>query len=317
MSLRFTVLASGSGGNACLLEAGGFGLLLDAGLGPRQLGERLAAAGASWGRVGALLLTHTHSDHWNDRTFAFLQRHRLPVYCHPSHAATLRGYSPSFGALHLANQVYPYEAGAALVLAPSLRCRPLPVSHDAGETFGFRFEGTADLFGGATCLGYAADLGTWDGRLAEALADVDALALEFNHDVAMQYASGRSPRLIQRVLGDRGHLSNEQAAALLCEVLRRSPPGRLRHVVQLHLSRDCNRPELALRAARAALDGDGHDAEVHTASQDVPLPALHLGIAHDSKRRRGRPPGSRSGPRRPKAAQAWLPGFEPESRVAL
>ena len=54
---------------------------------------------------------------------------------------------------------------------------------------------------------------------------MDALALEFNHDVALQYASGRSPRLIQRVLGDRGHLSNEQAAALLGEVLRRSPAG--------------------------------------------------------------------------------------------
>jgi glyoxylase-like metal-dependent hydrolase (beta-lactamase superfamily II) len=62
MPLRFTVLASGSGGNASLLEADGFGLLLDAGLGPRQLAGRLAAVGASWQQVHAVLLTHTHSD---------------------------------------------------------------------------------------------------------------------------------------------------------------------------------------------------------------------------------------------------------------
>ena len=70
MSLRFTVLASGSSGNASLIEADGFGLLLDAGLGPRILGGRLRQIGLSWSHVHAALLTHTHSDHWSDRTFA-------------------------------------------------------------------------------------------------------------------------------------------------------------------------------------------------------------------------------------------------------
>src|SRR5260370_1255733 len=79
------------------------------------------------------------------------------------------------------------------------------------------------------------DLGCWQPDLARALADVDILALEFNHDVGMEYARGRSPRLIMRVLGDEGHLSNAQAAGLLREVVRLSEPGRLRHLVQLHL----------------------------------------------------------------------------------
>ena len=85
MGLRFTVLASGSGGNASLVEAEGFGVLIDAGLGPRQLGARLASAGRSWSAVHAVLLTHTHSDHWKDRTLAHLQRRGVPFYCHPSH----------------------------------------------------------------------------------------------------------------------------------------------------------------------------------------------------------------------------------------
>ncbi len=163
MMLRFTVLASGSAGNASLLEAGGFGLLLDAGLGPRQLAARLAGAGSSWPAVHALLLTHTHTDHWHDRTLAHLHRRNLPLYCHDGHRDTLEACSPAFTALHQANLVRRFEADQEIELAPGLRCRPLPIRHDCGATFGFRFEAAADLFGGtlrwATWPTWAA--GTW------------------------------------------------------------------------------------------------------------------------------------------------------------
>ena len=96
-----------------------------------------------------------------------------------------------------------FASGQEIALAAGMRCRPLPIRHDSGATFGFRLEGTPDLFGNAASLGYVADLGTWDMTLAEGLANVDLLAVEFNHDVAMQYASGRSPALIARVLGDQ------------------------------------------------------------------------------------------------------------------
>jgi phosphoribosyl 1,2-cyclic phosphodiesterase len=310
MTMRFTVLASGSAGNASLLEIGGFGLLLDAGLGPRQLAARLAAVGSSWNAVHALLLTHTHSDHWNDRTLAHLHRRNVPFYCHAGHHALLQSSSPAFTALRTANLLRPFDAGEELPLAPGLRCRPLPIRHDGGATFGFRFEGAPDLFGGTCALAYLADLGCWDADLAAALADVDVLALEFNHDVALEYASGRSARLIARVVGDEGHLSNEQAAGLLREVLRLSAPGRLKYVVQLHLSRDCNRPHLAFAAAQAILAEGKHQAEVHTASQDEPGATLHVG---------GAPPRRGAGARRPRrprseraAMQPWLPGWEAE-----
>src|SRR5262245_1971693 len=110
MTLRFTVLASGSKGNASLIEAGTFGLLLDAGLGPRQLAARLAAVGVSWRAIGAVLLTHTHSDHWNDRTFRELVRRGVPVYCHAEHAHYLLAYSSSFQGLHSARLVHIYHA---------------------------------------------------------------------------------------------------------------------------------------------------------------------------------------------------------------
>ena len=304
MALRFTVLASGSGGNASLLEAGGFGLLLDLGLGPRQLAGRLTAAGAAWPGVHAALLTHTHSDHWNDRALSHLQRCGIPLYCYAEHVGALLKYSTALAALREANLLRHYEAGQELALAPGLCCRPLRLRHDGGATFGFRFEGAPDLFGPACALAYAADLGSWDAELARALADVDLLALEFNHDEYLERASGRHPRLIARVLGDYGHLSNRQAAGLVSEVLRLSPPGRLRHLVQLHLSRDCNRPALAAEAARAALAGRADAVAVHTAAQDEPGPTLHLGLAGGARRR------LRRSPRRKPADQPWLPGME-------
>src|SRR5437763_8562323 len=175
MVLRFTVLASGSGGNASLVQTENFGVLIDAGLGPRQLAARMKAAGLSWSAVHAVLLTHTHSDHWKDRTLAHLGRRRIPLYCHPDHHTALLTYSPAFPGLLAAGLVRSFEAGEDIALAAGLCCRPLPVRHDGGATFGFRFEGAADLFGLGPALAYAADLGCWDEALAEALGDVDLL----------------------------------------------------------------------------------------------------------------------------------------------
>jgi phosphoribosyl 1,2-cyclic phosphodiesterase len=309
MALRFTVLASGSGGNASLVEAEGFGVLIDAGLGPRQLAARLAAAGAGWPSVRAVLLTHAHSDHWKDRTLAHLRRRRIPLYCHPGCHSAVSLYSPAFSGLAADGLVRPFAAGEEFALAPGLRCRPLPVRHDGGPTFGFRLSGAPDLFGDAPALGYVADLGSWDDALADALADVDVLAVEFNHDAAMEYASGRSPRLIARVLGDEGHLSNAQGADLVRAVLARSASGRPRHVVQLHLSRHCNHPELAREAARAVLaDGVG----LHTAEQDAAGATLHLGDAGNGARRKRPPASSRGGSRRVRLGvmHPWLPGLD-------
>jgi phosphoribosyl 1,2-cyclic phosphodiesterase len=288
MSLRFTVLASGSSGNASLVEADGVGLLIDVGLGPRQMAGRLAAVGSSWSAVQAILLTHTHSDHWKDRTLAHLCRRRIPLYCHVDCHSDLRTFSPAFVELAAEGLVRPFEAGVEFVAAQGLRCRPLPLRHDSGATYGFRIEGPGDLFGQAAAVGYVADLGCWDEALADGLADVDLLAVEFNHDLAMELASGRSPRLIGRVLGDEGHLSNTQGAALVRAVLGRSEIGRLRHLVQLHLSRQCNRPNLAREAAKAILDDFTFCVEVQTARQDEPGTTLHLGAAPNSGRRKQR-----------------------------
>ena len=274
MASRMAVLASGSSGNATLLETDGFGVLIDVGLGPRQLATRLAAAGASWQKVSAVVLTHTHSDHWRERTFEHLRRLKIPLFCHAEHQEMLSACSATFKALALNGLVRAYKRERELQLCERLSCRPFELQHDSVPTFGFRFEGGGGLFGPSWTMAYAADLGNWSAELVAALADADVLALEFNHDEHMERISGRPRDLINRVLGDFGHLSNLQAAELLSAVLSACANVQPQHLIQLHLSHECNRPTLALAAVRKVMER--HDITVHTAAQHSVGPILSL-----------------------------------------
>ena len=276
MSGHWTVLASGSGGNASLLEWMGQGLLLDIGLGPRQFDSRLSEVGFGWDGIRGVLLTHTHSDHWNPRSLARLVELRIPFFCHSLHLRPLQLACREFQDLQFAGLVKTYDSGLEFVPVAGIRCRPLALKHDGGPTFGFRIEEETQAGRPRWAIGYAADLGSWDERLPEGLANVDVLAIEFNHDVEMQLVSRRARWLINRVLGEFGHLSNEQGAKLLEACVRRSSSGRLRHVIQLHLSRECNRPALAAAAARELISQLALDLELHTAAQDEPGQTISL-----------------------------------------
>ena len=278
MTLQFTVLGSGSSGNAALLRLNGFGLLLDAGLGPRQLAKRLATIGSSWDDIHSAILTHVHSDHWKDSTLNQLHRRDIPLHCHDGHHSALLEYGSSFADLCEKKLVRSYGSRESITLAPGLTCLPLPLNHDCGDTFGFRFDATVN--DRSLSIGYVADLGSWNSNLANNLANVNLLAIEFNHDVQLEKTSGRAPQLISRVLGDFGHLSNDQACELIEEVLRGSTPGRLRHIVQLHLSRDCNRPAIAAEAAQNILAKHRPAIEIHTASPTEPSPTWTLSSNH-------------------------------------
>jgi phosphoribosyl 1,2-cyclic phosphodiesterase len=307
MAARFTVLASGSSGNCALLEAGGHGVLIDLGLGPRLIASRLAAAGANWNAVRAALLTHTHGDHWNDRSLARLRQRNVPLWHHAGHREVLGRYGEGFASLVRAGLVREFEPGQPFDPAPGVRATAFAVCHDSGSCFAFRLEGGHGLFGPGWSVGYLSDLGCWAEDLAAFLDGVDVLAVEYNHDVAMERRSGRSAELVRRVLGDEGHLSNIQAAGLTRAVLDGPGGAALKHVVQLHLSRDCNRPELAVAAARAALAGGGEAVQVHTAAQDRVGPVLAL----EANGRAARWSGPRAmGGRRGIEPRPALPGLD-------
>lgn len=276
MSIRFSVLASGSRGNAAVVRAGGASLLIDVGLGPRAMAGRLAAAGMRWGEVGGALLTHTHGDHLNDATLRYMARMGVCLHCHEGHPPALDRHS-GFRELGRRGLIRTYDDRP--FLAPNgLRVEPLTLKHDAGPTYGFRVEGREGRQRPAS-VGYLADTGCWTEALADALTDIDLLAVEFNHDVEMQRNSGRSPYLIARNLGDRGHLSNAQGARLIESVLRRSGPSSLRHLVLLHLSEQCNRPEIAWAEAWKALRTFDRRSNVHVARQEAVSPQMAVKAA--------------------------------------
>lgn len=268
MAFGFSVLASGSRGNASLIHLEDCAVLLDVGLGPRVLSDRLNMVGNSWQSIRSAIITHTHGDHAHDTTLRWLAQHRILLYCHQSHVAE-GGHRPGFRALREAGLIREFDDRPFLI-APGLWVEAFELRH-SGATYGYRIEGKTRRRGRSATLGFVTDTGCWDERVAEALSDVDLLGVEFNHDVEMERRSGRTPALIWRNLGDRGHLSNDQASELLCSILDRSGPGAVTQVVQLHLSEHCNRPVLARESAQSSLRSRDRRARIFTASQSVPL----------------------------------------------
>ena len=110
------------------------------------------------------------------------------------------------------------------------------------------------LFEPSLRLAYLTDLGTWNEKIADFASGCDLIGLEFNHDEVMQQTSNRPTYLIARNLGDGGHLSNNQAANCLREILSRSATRKPKALIQLHLSRQCNKPDLAMKAAQGVID---------------------------------------------------------------
>ncbi|WP_397409123.1 MBL fold metallo-hydrolase [Polaromonas sp.] len=235
--LRFKSLGSGSTGNATLVEATGLQprrLLVDCGLGIRQLSVRLAQAGLADGDIDAIFITHEHSDHIGcARQFA--RRHRVPVWMS---RGTQEGIGlPDFdGLLHTARD------GEAIDLG-ELQLMPFTVPHDAREPL------QLTCTDGASKLGLLTDLGHATAHLLAHLAHCDALLLECNHDSELLAQSTYPPFLKRRVGGMYGHLSNAAAS----EIARSVAHGGLRQLVAAHLSQQNNRPELARQAMLAAL----------------------------------------------------------------
>ena len=236
----------------------------------------LREIGASWENVNAVILTHTHGDHWKDFTLADMRSRRIPLYAHPWQLDQLATSARSFDPLRQAGMLRTYAENTIVEVAPGLVVRPVRVDHDAEPTFAFRID-RHDAGQVAWSVGYASDLGCGSESLIDAFAGTDVLALEFNHDIQMERRSRRPKMLIDRVLSDSGHLSNEQAGELAAAIVSRSGDKRPSHLVQLHLSRHCNKPELALRAGRAALAG--LNTEIITARQDRTAPSIPLAPA--------------------------------------
>lgn len=252
--LRFKSLGSGSSGNATLVEAAGlvpFRLLVDCGLGIRQLCQRVAQAGLQPDDIDAIFITHEHGDHIGCAR-AFSLRYRIPVWMSRGTHAALG--APDFeGLLRYARDGESIDMGGLLLM-------PFAVPHDASEPL------QLSCTDGSVKLGVVTDLGHVKACVVAHLMGCNALVLECNHDSDMLAGSPYPFFLKRRVGGDLGHLSNADAASIASAV--RHP--RLKHLVAAHLSLKTNRPELARAAMSEALGCGPDDIVVADAAWGTP-----------------------------------------------
>ena len=238
MTLRFRNLGSGSSGNATVVQAHDglriTHLLVDCGLGIRELHKRLGRAGMLAEHVDAIFVTHEHADHIGCvRQFAL--RERIPVYM--SHGTHVAMGEPDFeGLLRIACDNAPVAIGA-------LEVRPFTVPHDAREPL------QLTCTDGDTRLGILTDLGHATAHVQQHLAGCATVLLECNHDEQMLAAGSYPAFLKRRVGGAYGHLANSAAAAIAQALLA----SGLKQVVAAHLSEQNNKPDLVRQALAQAL----------------------------------------------------------------
>lgn len=231
------VLASGSSDNCSVLVTESAGErrahLIDAGLSVRRTRSCLRDLGLDFENVRSVFLTHLDHDHWNPTINGALPDHAwFVMHRRHTHAAHRQGllYRKTHVLEESTLELEHFRVSAALG------------SHDEHGVCVFRF----DFSGGRQSLGFATDLGRVTDRVAEHLAGVGVLAIESNYCPELQRLSPRPAVLKNRIMGGAGHLSNRQCA----EAVERIAPRD--HVILLHLSRECNRPELASAAHAGA-----------------------------------------------------------------
>jgi phosphoribosyl 1,2-cyclic phosphodiesterase len=238
--MRFAVLGSGSRGNATLIECNGTRVLLDCGFPLREVHSRLAELDASAADLTAIVVTHEHGDHIAGVS-RLAMRYGLDVWASPG---TWKGISRAERGCNLPRaRLFPSHARRVRI--GGLTLRPIPVPHDAREPCQFACEGDGRR------LGVLTDAGTVTPRICDALRECDALMLECNHDPALLRAGPYPASVQRRVGGAFGHLSNQQAAALLDRIQH---PG-LQRLLLSHISQQNNRPELAVAAMRSVARG--------------------------------------------------------------
>ncbi|MFN4217708.1 MAG: MBL fold metallo-hydrolase [Candidatus Bipolaricaulia bacterium] len=242
--MRVVSLASGSSGNCTLLVSEQTRLLIDAGISKRQILQRLEKVLGLLPRIDAILITHEHTDHIQEvgRAARALQ---CPIYAS-------EGTAPF---------VEPLLTGGEKLLSfkpeqsfqiRDLCIEPFRIPHDAAEPCGFLIEEESLFAGINKRIAVATDLGTVTDEIRQKLSRCDLVMLEANHDIEMLLNGWYPQDLKQRILSDFGHLSNDAAGQTLRYL---SHKGRLRTAVLMHLSKNNNRPTLALQTVQEHLNG--------------------------------------------------------------
>ena len=247
--LEFASLGSGSKGNATLISVANTCIMVDCGFSMRETVTRLQQCGKQPEQLAAILLTHEHSDHIRGAG-AMSRKYGIPIW-------STRGTAQAEALGDISRQYF-INAEEKFTIG-SIEIQAYPVPHDAKEPCQYVFSN------GEHKLGLLTDVGKGTPHIIEQLSMCDALLLECNHDSDMLMNGDYPFSLKQRVAGDLGHLSNQQAADILAQL----DTSNLKYVAAMHLSDKNNQMELAQQALSAVLDWE--ESWINIADQEQGL----------------------------------------------
>ena len=258
--MKFCTLASGSSGNSLYLESKYSKILIDAGISFRRISRSLENIGVAVTDLNAVVLSHEHEDHSkavgkmsevpvyvSGETVGFWEGKRNG-YSHKNGAGSAKTGGSRNGAI---KKLMEFDSEEPFHIN-DLTVTPFSVAHDAIDPVGFT------VTDGRVKIGVVTDIGKPTALVIESLKNCDALVLESNHDREMLFSGSYPPYLKQRISGGHGHLSNNQSAALLGDVLH----DGLKYVLLAHLSSMNNTPEMALGCSLEVLRRNGADGRV-------------------------------------------------------
>ncbi|MFZ3201258.1 MAG: MBL fold metallo-hydrolase [Candidatus Acidiferrales bacterium] len=270
ISFRISILASGSTGNSVLLETERTTLLIDAGLGRREMQRRFEALGrAQPARVDAILITHEHSDH-SSGLAQMAREWDCPAYLtEPTHREIVKMYAEDAekpGKKATMERVEYIRSGERFEIG-DIEVNPFAIPHDAADPVGFSFRVNGTKVAITTDLGYLPEL------VKHHLREADFLILESNHDLDMLKVGPYPWYIKQRVMSRTGHLSNMVVSEFLADA--DVFDARAQYLVLAHLSEQNNTPDVARISAEEALgrrpSACAFRGSLHIAAQRTPL----------------------------------------------
>lgn len=234
--MRLCSIASGSSGNCIYVGSDATHLLVDVGISGKRTEQGLNTLGISAGELDGILITHEHADHISGLG-VLSRKYGIPVY---ATAGTIEEMKRCKSLGNVDEGLFHIIRADEKFSIKDLIIDPMRISHDAAEPVAYRVRY------GDKKIAIATDLGFYNDYIVESLKGMDAVLLEANHDVNMLQVGPYPYYLKQRILGDKGHLSNENCGRLLSRILH----DNLQAILLGHLSQENNLPELAYETVR-------------------------------------------------------------------
>lgn len=256
MSLKFCSFSSGSIGNSYLIKSDTAALLVDAGISAKKVLEGLAATGTPQEMLKAILITHEHIDHI--RSVKTLAK-KMP---HVKVCAT-------FGTWQYIDKLVPDEqsilisAGESFMMG-DIDISPFAIAHDAAEPVGYSFLNEGKQ------VSIVTDTGCITDEIHNSIINSDLLVIEANHDIGTLQVCSYPYSVKRRILGDKGHLSNDDAGKAICRIYGQNK--KFRQIILAHLSKENNFPELAYSTIKNLLEEAdyyiGRNMQLHIITRD-------------------------------------------------